>query len=253
MGINNIGSSRHRIHSFNTFGGWQGAALDVIAKLGRQLARQLGKEEEEAVCAADQGQCGNAGKPNSHSATSHHRWRPWWRRWFVISATLIHDNIFVAFYLSNTHSSISSKMYLIKMDNRDTSHISLVFSEKRWFMRHNTKWLHIRHALSPEWLIRERGEGKGMNTRLPRHFAGDGREKMNASTLFCLVSDIYQEGRKEPPSPCLRLALTSLVWLNSFLWSAECIAALHWPVVFNNKSTPFLEYPQLPQEKGTWK
>ena len=29
------------------FGGWQGAALDVLAKFGRQLERQLGKEEEE--------------------------------------------------------------------------------------------------------------------------------------------------------------------------------------------------------------
>ena len=33
----------------DTFGGWHGAALDVIAKLGRQLARQLGKEEEEVT------------------------------------------------------------------------------------------------------------------------------------------------------------------------------------------------------------
>ena len=33
----------------DTFGGWQGAALDVIAKLGRRLARQLGKEEEEVT------------------------------------------------------------------------------------------------------------------------------------------------------------------------------------------------------------
>ena len=39
----------------------------------------------------------------------------------------------------------------------------------------------IRHSLSPEWLISERG--KGMNTRLPRHFAGEGREKMNAQPL----------------------------------------------------------------------
>ena len=33
----------------DTFGGWHGAAPDVIAKLGRQLARQLGKEEEEVT------------------------------------------------------------------------------------------------------------------------------------------------------------------------------------------------------------
>ena len=33
----------------DTFGGWQGAALDVLVKLGRQLARQLGKEEEEVT------------------------------------------------------------------------------------------------------------------------------------------------------------------------------------------------------------
>ena len=33
----------------DTFGGWHGAALDVITKLGRQLARQLGKEEEEVT------------------------------------------------------------------------------------------------------------------------------------------------------------------------------------------------------------
>ena len=31
----------------DTFGGWHEAALDVIAKLGRQLARQTGKEEED--------------------------------------------------------------------------------------------------------------------------------------------------------------------------------------------------------------
>ena len=33
----------------DTFGGWHGAALDVIVKLGQQLARQLGKEEEEVT------------------------------------------------------------------------------------------------------------------------------------------------------------------------------------------------------------
>ena len=33
----------------DTFRGWHGAALDVIVKLGRQLARQLGKEEEEVT------------------------------------------------------------------------------------------------------------------------------------------------------------------------------------------------------------
>ena len=33
----------------DTFGGWQGAALDVLGKLGRQLARQLGKVEEEVT------------------------------------------------------------------------------------------------------------------------------------------------------------------------------------------------------------
>ena len=33
----------------DTFGGWHGAALDVLTKLGRQLARQLGKEEEEVT------------------------------------------------------------------------------------------------------------------------------------------------------------------------------------------------------------
>ena len=32
-----------------SFGGWHGAALDVFSKLGRQLARQLGKEEEEVT------------------------------------------------------------------------------------------------------------------------------------------------------------------------------------------------------------
>ena len=30
----------------DSFGGWNGAALDVFSKLGRQLSRQLGKEEE---------------------------------------------------------------------------------------------------------------------------------------------------------------------------------------------------------------
>ena len=30
----------------DSFGGWHGAALDVFSKLGRQLSRQLGKEEE---------------------------------------------------------------------------------------------------------------------------------------------------------------------------------------------------------------
>ena len=33
----------------DTFGGWHGATLDVIVKLGRQLARQLEKEEEEVI------------------------------------------------------------------------------------------------------------------------------------------------------------------------------------------------------------
>ena len=33
----------------DTFGGWHGAALDVLSKLGRQVARQVGKEEEEGV------------------------------------------------------------------------------------------------------------------------------------------------------------------------------------------------------------
>ena len=33
----------------DSFGGWHGAALDVFSKLGRQLARQLGKEEEEVT------------------------------------------------------------------------------------------------------------------------------------------------------------------------------------------------------------
>ena len=33
----------------DTFGGWHGAALDVLTKLGRQLARQLGREEEEVT------------------------------------------------------------------------------------------------------------------------------------------------------------------------------------------------------------
>ena len=33
----------------DTFGGWHGAALDAIVKLGRQLARHLGKEEEEVT------------------------------------------------------------------------------------------------------------------------------------------------------------------------------------------------------------
>ena len=33
----------------DTFGGWHEAALDVIAKLGRQLARQTGKEEEDVT------------------------------------------------------------------------------------------------------------------------------------------------------------------------------------------------------------
>ena len=30
----------------DTFGGWHGAALDVLQKLGRQVARQVGKEED---------------------------------------------------------------------------------------------------------------------------------------------------------------------------------------------------------------
>ena len=33
----------------DTFGGWHGAALDAIVKLGQQLARHLGKEEEEVT------------------------------------------------------------------------------------------------------------------------------------------------------------------------------------------------------------
>ena len=33
----------------DSFGGWHGAALDVFTKLGRQLSRQLGKEEEEVT------------------------------------------------------------------------------------------------------------------------------------------------------------------------------------------------------------
>ena len=33
----------------DTFGGWHGAALDVIVKHGGQLARHLGKEEEEVT------------------------------------------------------------------------------------------------------------------------------------------------------------------------------------------------------------
>ena len=33
----------------DSFGGWHGAAPDVFSKLGRQLARQLGKEEEEVT------------------------------------------------------------------------------------------------------------------------------------------------------------------------------------------------------------
>ena len=33
----------------DTFGGWHGAALDALSKLGRQVARQVGKEEEEMV------------------------------------------------------------------------------------------------------------------------------------------------------------------------------------------------------------
>ena len=33
----------------DTFGGWHGAALDALSKLGRQVARQVGKEEEEIV------------------------------------------------------------------------------------------------------------------------------------------------------------------------------------------------------------
>ena len=33
----------------DTFGGWHGAALDVLSKLGRQVARQVGKEEEDGV------------------------------------------------------------------------------------------------------------------------------------------------------------------------------------------------------------
>ena len=53
----------------DTFGGWHGAALDVIVKLGRQLARQLGKEEEEVTrqlrqrLCPDQGQHGYAMPP----------------------------------------------------------------------------------------------------------------------------------------------------------------------------------------------
>ena len=33
----------------DTFGGWHGAALDILSKLGRQVARQVGKEEEDGV------------------------------------------------------------------------------------------------------------------------------------------------------------------------------------------------------------
>ena len=33
----------------DSFGGWHGVALDVFSKLGRQLSRQLGKEEEEVT------------------------------------------------------------------------------------------------------------------------------------------------------------------------------------------------------------
>ena len=33
----------------DTFGGWHGAALDFLSKLGRQVARQVGKEEEDGV------------------------------------------------------------------------------------------------------------------------------------------------------------------------------------------------------------
>ena len=33
----------------DTFGGWHGAALNFLSKLGRQVARQVGKEEEDGV------------------------------------------------------------------------------------------------------------------------------------------------------------------------------------------------------------
>ena len=33
----------------DTFGGWHGAALDVLSKLGRQVAGQVRKEEEDGV------------------------------------------------------------------------------------------------------------------------------------------------------------------------------------------------------------
>ena len=37
------------IQKKKTFGGWHGAALDTLSKLGRQVARQVGKEEEEMI------------------------------------------------------------------------------------------------------------------------------------------------------------------------------------------------------------
>ena len=56
--------------------------------------------EAEAVCVADQGQCGHAGEPGSNFATSHYRWRYWGRKGCVISATLIYHNFHVAIHLS---------------------------------------------------------------------------------------------------------------------------------------------------------
>ena len=34
----------------DTFGGWHPAALQTLSKLGRQLARVAGREEDETVC-----------------------------------------------------------------------------------------------------------------------------------------------------------------------------------------------------------
>ena len=56
----------------DTFGGWHKVGLKTITRLGRQLARNLGKEEDEVVRHLRQrlgggphrqGQCGNDGKP----------------------------------------------------------------------------------------------------------------------------------------------------------------------------------------------
>ena len=92
--------------------------------------------EAEAVCVADQGQCGHAGEPGSNFATSHYRWRYWGRKGCVISATLIYHNFHVAIHLSKYKSSVKDWiLFGLRLVQRQIFLIDFPLQSKYWWRR----------------------------------------------------------------------------------------------------------------------